>query len=103
MAETDRFQLVVCIVPRHEMKQLRFSENTFHVHGPVADPPTQDEFEKQLEVFGFCAFERVWPDRTRYQLQLAKLIKDADAKGISLEELGLDAAIEIQKHLKARQ
>jgi hypothetical protein len=103
MAETDRFQLVVCIVPEREIKQLRFTDNTFHVVGPIPEPVTQDDFEKQLEVYGFCAFERVWPDRTRYQLQLAELIKDAEAKGISLEEAGLDAAVEIQKHMKARQ
>jgi hypothetical protein len=103
MAETDRFYLVVCIVPEQETAQLRFTENTYHVIGPVAEKPTQDEFEKQLHIFGFCAFERVWPERTRYQLQLAKLIKEAEKNGLSLEELGLDAAAEIQKHLKARQ
>jgi len=103
VAETECVHLVVCLVPEHEMDQLRFSTNTFHVTGPVAELPTQEQFEKQLEIFGFEAFERRWPDRTRYALQLAQLIKDAKEKGLSLEELGLDAAAEIQKHLKARQ
>lgn len=95
--------LVVCIVPEAELQQLRFSENTFHVTGPIENEPTQDAFEKQLEIFGFCAFERTWPHRTRYVLQLEELIKEAREKGLSLEELGLDAAAEIQKYVKARQ
>jgi hypothetical protein len=103
MAETDRFQLVVCIVPEREIKQLRFTANTFHVVGPIPEPVTQEDFEKQLEVYGFCAFERTWPERTRYQLHLAELVKEARENGISLEDAGLAAAAEIQQHLKARQ
>jgi hypothetical protein len=103
MAETDRFYLVVCVVPEQETAQLRFTENTYHVIGLVAEKPTQEEFEKQLHIFGFCAFERTWPERTRYQLHLAELIKEARENGISLEDAGLAAAAEIQQHLKVRQ